>query len=477
MALQTLTVLQKTLRLQAVIARGAAGAKFKKIWLLPLLLIMVTAMASTADAKVYIDINSPGGKLLPLAIQKIANLKPSSKSINPIGTTALEDAEAYKLKYIIMDALKGDIEFSGFFELLNQDAFIEELSGSGLTRGETDFSLWRIIDAELLIKGGIRLDGEKLTAEFRLFDTTRETELLAKRYVGSKDSPRLLAHRFADDLIKKLTGKKGIYSTKIAFISGIGGSKEVYLADYDGHNIRQVTSNGSINISPRWSPDRRKILYTSYMTGHPSIFEQELITGRVSVVSDKKGSNIGGRWSPDGTSIAYTATGKHSPELYIKKNGSRKPTQLTNNYSIDVSPVWSPDGKHLAFVSDRAGNPHIYMIKSTGGKARRVTYKGKYNTDPDFSPDGRTIAFTRLDKTGTNVWTIRSDGSGLKQLTFEGNNQSPSWSPDGRYLVFSRQWAGKVKRLYIIRQDGSGMKRIKIKIGKTTAPSWSPYRR
>ncbi len=470
-------VLQKIKTLHAMLRSGAAIRRYKKIWLLPLLLVIVTTMATAANAKVYIDIDSPSGKLLPLAIQRIADLKPPGKNINPIGTAALEDAAAYKLKYIILDTLKGDIEFSGFFELLNQDAFIEELADSGLTRKETDFSLWRIIDTELLIKGGIRLDGEKLTAEFRLFDTTRETELLAKRYVGSKDSPRLLAHRFADDLIKKLTGKKGIYSTKIAFISGIGGSKEVYLADYDGHNIRQVTSNGSINISPRWSPDRRKILYTSYMTGHPSIFEQELITGRISVVSDKKGSNIGGRWSPDGTSIAYTATGKHSPELYVKKNGSRRPKQLTNNYSIDVSPVWSPDGKHLAFVSDRAGNPHIYMIKSTGGKVRRVTYKGKYNTDPDFSPDGRTIAFTRLDKTGTNVWTIRSDGSGLKQLTFEGNNQSPSWSPDGRYLVFSRQWAGKVQRLYIIRQDGSGMKRIKIKIGKTSAPSWSPYRR
>ncbi|VAV83927.1 tolB protein precursor, periplasmic protein involved in the tonb-independent uptake of group A colicins [hydrothermal vent metagenome] len=453
--------------------------RYRRILILSAFLIMITALtlAAPARAKVYIDINSPGGKLLPIAIQKIADLEKTRLSVKPIGKAARADAATYKLKYIIMDALKGDIEFSGFFEVLNRNAYIEDVSDSGLTRSETDFSLWRIIDAELLIKGGLRLDGDKLTAEFRLFDTARETTLLAKRYVGSKDSPRLLAHRFADDLIKKLTGKKGIYSTKIAFISDVGGSKEVYMADYDGKNIKQVTSNGSINISPRWSPDRRKLLYTSYMTGYPCIFEQELITGRVSVISDKKGSNIGGRWSPDGRRIAYTATGRKSPEVYIRDNSSRKVTQLTNNYSIDVSPVWSPDGKRIAFVSDRAGNPHIYMIKSTGGKVRRVTYKGKYNTDPDWSPNGKTIAFTRLDKTGTNVWTIRADGTGLKQLTFEGNNQSPSWSPDGRYLVFSRQWAGKVKRLYIIRKDGSGMKRIKIKIGKTSAPSWSPYRR
>ncbi len=457
----------------------ATMTRYRKILILPTFLIMLMALtlAAPARAKVYIDIDSPGGKLLPIAIQKIADLEKNKLGVKPIGSAARADAATYKLKYIIMDALKGDIEFSGFFEILDKNAYIEDVSDSGITRSETDFSLWRIIDAELLIKGGLRLDGNKLTAEFRLFDTARETTLLAKRYVGNKSSPRLLAHRFADDLIKKLTGKKGIYSTKITFISGIGGSKEVYMADYDGKNIKQVTSNGSINISPRWSPDRRKLLYTSYMTGYPCIFEQELITGRVSVISDKKGSNIGGRWSPDGRRIAYTATGRKSPEIYIRDNISRKVTQLTNNYSIDVSPIWSPDGKRIAFVSDRAGNPHIYMIKSTGGKVRRITYKGKYNTDPDWSPDGKTIAFTRLDKTGTNVWTIRSDGTGLKQLTFEGNNQSPSWSPDGRYLVFSRQWAGKVKRLYIIRKDGSGMKRIKIKIGKTSAPSWSPYRR
>ncbi|VAW38541.1 tolB protein precursor, periplasmic protein involved in the tonb-independent uptake of group A colicins [hydrothermal vent metagenome] len=442
-----------------------------------LVMLMALALAAPARAKVYIDIDSPGGKLLPIAIQKIAGLEIPGSGVKPISSAARADAATYKLKRSIMDALMGDIKFSGFFEILDKNAYIEDISDSGLTRDETDFSLWRIIDAELLIKGGIRLDGEKLTAEFRLFDTGRGTTLLAKRYVGSKNSPRLLAHRFADDLIKKLTGKKGIYSTKIAFISNVGGSKEVYMADYDGKNIKQVTSNGSINISPRWSPDRRKLLYTSYMTGYPCIFEQELITGRVSVISDKEGSNIGGRWSPDGTRIAYTATGRKSPEIYIRNSSSGKLTQLTNNYSIDVSPVWSPDGKRIAFVSDRAGNPHIYMIKSTGGKVRRITYKGKYNTDPDWSPDGKTIAFTRFDKTGTNVWTIRPDGTGLKQLTFEGNNQSPSWSPDGRYLVFSRQWTGRVKRLYIMRKDGSGMERIKIKIGKTSAPSWSPYRR
>ncbi len=432
-----------------------------------LTVLLLFAIQPEALPKVYIDIDSPAGRKLPVAIQEFVELRTIFSTAPGVDTEAIGEE--------LMDALAGDLALTGFFDIIDKEAYLEDPDASGITRRDTDFSLWRAIGAELLVKGGIKVKGERLTVEFRLFDTIRGSELLAGRYVGRLNDPRRIAHRFADDLVEELTGKKGIFSTKLVFVSDRSGTKELYVSDYDGRNVRRVTYNGSINLSPRWSPDGRRILYTSYVNGRPCLYVKDLRSGVVRTVAARPGSNIAGRWSSDGSRIAFTASGKLSPEIFILELETGRYFQLTNNYSIDVSPAWSPDGSMLAFVSDRAGNPHIYVVDSGGGRPRRLTYKGKYNSTPAWSPDGRTIAFAGLNGSSFQIWTINVDGTGLRQLTHEGNNLSPSWSPDGRYIVFHREVRGGGSSLYIMRRDGSGVRAIDTGTGNETSPSWSPY--
>ena len=439
-----------------------------------------------AGAKVYIDINAPGGVRLPIAVQELVRAKPAfDLNLNASNTKDTKEAVETRKQADLIERLNAEIyatlvaniEFSGIFDYIERDAYLEDIEDSGVTARKTDFSLWRAIGAEIVVKGGFNVYNGKLTAEFRLFDAVKETQLIARRYISNETDPKAVAHRFIDDVLKRLTGVRGIFSTKIMYLKSRGVSKDVYISDYDGTGELRLTDNNSINLSPQWSPKGDRFIYTSYMGDNPALYMQDIQSGKVTVVSNKKGINIGGRWSPNGRQVALTTSGKKSPELFVKginSKGSGK--QLTKNHAIDVSPTWSPDGKLIYYISDIAGNPHIYVINSKGGRAKRITYDGTYLATPSISPDGTILAFSRLDKTGFNIWTIRTDGSRLTQLTFDGDNQSPSWSPDGRFIVYDRKKTPKSKTsIFIMRRDGSNPTRISRGKINHTSPAWSPY--
>jgi len=425
--------------------------------------LLATLLPRAAEAIVYINIESPSGKKIPIALQETVFMKAP--------TEAEKAAYAY-VKAEMTDALLGDMEFAGLFEVISQSAHIDE--GMGLTSDQTDFSKWRGAGAELVIKSGISIDSGTLTVELRLFDTVREIQLVGKRYETEVSNPRALAHKFMDDTYLKLTGKTGIFSTKITFSSTRTGNKEIYISDYDGKNVNQVTQNGSINLHPRLSHDGRHILYTSYMKGQSAVYRQELSSGKVWPVTEYKGITIGGRWSPDDKHISLAYQGPKSTEIGIIATSNWGLKQLTDNYSIDVSPAWSPDGKTIAYSSDMAGNPHIYVIDSKGGKPRRITFEGIFLSTPEYSPDGSLIAYARMDLGKFNIWVMSANGGNQSQLTFSGNNTEPSWSPDGRYIVFSRKSEGGDVSLYMIRKDGTGIRRLDIGPGNESLPSWGP---
>ncbi|MFQ5329929.1 MAG: Tol-Pal system beta propeller repeat protein TolB [Thermodesulfobacteriota bacterium] len=427
-------------------------------------ILLTVALPSPGASRIYIDINAPAGKTLPLAIQEI-KIVDNAPSVAYLGKE-------------VGDVLAGDLNFSGLFELIDRDAYIEDINETGLTAAATDFREWRIIGSQLLIKGGIRFEGEKVTIDLRLFDVVREKVLVGKRYIGTAENMRGVAHRFADKVIDRLTGERGIFSTKLLFTSDGSGSKEVYIAHFNGDNIQQITRNGAINLSPQWSPDGSRMIYTSYKEGQPYIYLRDLSSGFEWKLLDKPGINISGRWSPDGSKVAATLSINGNPELYIIDVKTRRLTRVTKSYGIDVSPSWSPDGKRLVFVSDRAGNPHIYMIKSDGSGVKRMTYEGKYNTTPAWSPRGDQIAFARLVDGNFHIFLIRPDGRGITRLTSSGDNETPSWSPDGRYIAYSSLSKGgeeEQRALYIMRSDGTHNRRVVSGIGNSSAPSWSPY--
>jgi len=432
-----------------------------------LITVFLLAAAVPAWSKVYIDLEAPSVARLPIAVQEFKHLGPEPASPE-------EAAEAARISSELTGTLTGDLRFANLFNVIDSSAFLEDPETAGITAEETDFEQWRLVGAEALIKGGFKAEGGRLTFEVRLFDTIREKSIMARRYVGNAEKPGRLAHYFADQLYQELTGRKGIFTTKLVFISKRTGNKEVYLSDYDGKNAKRLTRNGSINLSPKWAPDGKKIVYTTYTPGWPVLYMLDLRTGRTSVISKRQGINIGGRVSPDGLKVALTMSTEKSPELFVLDLVTGEKKRYTNNYGIDVSPSWSPDGKNVVFVSDISGNPHLFVLDFATGKTRRLTFKGQYNSSPAWSPDGKMIAFSRADKGTFHIWVIKPDGSGSAQLTFEGNNKSPSWSPDGRYIVYNSTVNGK-SSLYIMQADGGGIERVSTGIGGETTPAWSPY--
>lgn len=429
--------------------------------------VFVCLFGSPTAAKVYIDLEAPTVARLPIAIQEF-----KYTGVTPESTEEREMVEG--VAAALKKTLEEDLDFSGLFKVIDSEAFLEEAAQAGLDAKDTNFGEWRMIGADTLIKGGFKIEGKKLTVEVRFFDTIKEKRILGRRYIGNSRSPSRLSHYFADQLYKELTGKLGIFSTKLLFISNNSGNKEVYLSDYNGDNTRQITRNGSINLSPQWSPDGKKILYTSYKKGCPCLYMLDLRSGRDQVVSNKDGLNIGGRFSPSGDTIALTMSGKRSPEIYLLELDSKEYTRLTNNYSIDVSASWSPDGQQVAYVSDISGNPHIFMLDLETSRRKRLTYSGNYNSSPAWSPDGKMIAFARANSGNFDIWAINSNGIGGARLTTRGNNKAPSWSPDSRFIVFSSTQKG-ASSLYIIRADGTGLRKINTGVSNETTPTWSPY--
>lgn len=427
-------------------------------------IFLVTLLTEQGSAKVYIDINAPTGKRLSIAIPDIKNFKAPHES-SDVGI---------KLR----DILTQDLDFSGFFDIIDKKAYIEDPNRTDKASDEIDFKDWKVINAEVLIKGSFVANEEELTVELKLFDVFQEKMLVGRRYVGKKTNMRAIVHKFADEVIEALTGEKGVFDTKLLFISNASGNKEIYVSDYDGYNVKQITKNNSINLSPQWSPDGKRVLYTSYKEGQPYLYMMELATGGEIKLSSYPGLNIGARWSPTGREVAMTLSKDGNPELYILALDGMKLKRLTNNWAIDTSPTWSPDGNKLAFVSDIGGNPHIYVINSDGTGLSRLTFEGKYNAAPAWSPKGDKIAFARMNEGKFDIWVMNADGNSQSHLTSgTGDNESPSWSPDGRYIVFAstrNRNAGN----YIMQSNGENQRQIRfedIKRGEQTSPTWSPY--
>jgi len=423
--------------------------------------------AGPADAKVYIDLAAPSIKRLPLAIQEFRFIGEDSFSVDQRERTGA-------VAQAMLNTLKKDMYFSGVFKIIDNDAFLEESENAGFDMDEIGFKDWRMIGADALVEGRFRYVDRRLVVEVRLFDTVRQTIIMSKRFIGNPDRPGRLAHFIADRVYREITGRKGIFTTKMLYVSKVTGNKEVYLSDYDGGHRVRITANRSINLSPRWSPDGKRMIYTSYKRGYPYLYMFDMLTGHDEVISSKQGINIGGRFSPDGTKIALTLSTKRGPDLFILKLGGGGYERLTNNYGIDVSPTWSPDGTKLAFVSDRSGNPHIFVLDLRTNRTRRLTYGGRYNASPAWSPDGTKIAYARADNGTFNIWVVDAARGTQVQLTYEGNNKSPSWSPDGRFIAFTRSSGGRGS-LYIMQADGMGLRKIQTGPGDVTTPSWSPF--
>jgi TolB protein len=432
---------------------------FFKTILFGLILSSLFVLPATAAR---IEISAPGEQTIPLAITRLL----------PMGIGNTQPAVATE----VQEVLEGDLDLSGLFDFVDPAAFLSDAGKLGLRRNEVDFYQWRMLGAEALIKGGYSVSAGKVTIELRLFDVITQRLLTGRRYTGRLKDVRKIAHTFADQVLKSLTGEKGPFSTKIAYISKRTGHKELYLMDVDGHHPIRMTNHRSIVLNPDFSPTRKELIFTSYKKGNPDLYRKEIYTGRESRLSLKPGLNIGGRYSPDGREIALTLSKDKNSEIYLLGTDGTIHRRLTNHYSIDVDPSWSPKGNKIAFVSDRRGNPNVFIVDIHSLEVTRLTYEGKYNATPAWSPKGGRIAYSRLDDGIFNIFTIREDGTDERQLTFgTGNKEHPRWSPDGRFLIYSNDLGGKGKSIWIMRSDGTGAKRISAPGADDSHPAWSHH--
>ena len=425
----------------------------KKIFIA--LLIFLVAAAASAEQN-FIEVTAPGNRALQLAIAPTVALSGSADT-----GIAGELAELFRF----------DLTLAGLFAV--QEARVKE-GKSGIRPGDFDFAPWKASGADLLLKTAYSVTGSSFTLECRLYDVIRGTELTAKRYSGDLKELRRMGHTFSDEIMRAVSGEKGPFSGKIAYVSNTTGNKEIYLMDYDGFNSQRLTGNRAINLNPDFSPSGREIIYTSYKKGNPDLYRRELFTGAEARISSSRGINIGGAWAPDGNRIALASSKDGHSQIYLITKDGKQLARLTRNAALDVSPAWSSDGSRLAFVSDRLGKPQVFVMNVDGSNVHRLTTSGAYNVGPRWSPRDDRIVYCRQQGNGFQIYAINADGSGDTRLTSEGSNEHPRWSPDGRFIIFSSKRGGR-EALYVMRADGTGQTRVSRGKGEESHPAWTRW--
>jgi TolB protein len=289
-------------------------------------------------------------------------------------------------------------------------------------------------------------------------------------------------------MMKELTGQLGIFSTKIAFAAApkAGKSKEIFIADFDGRNIVQITNDGVPTMSPSWSPDGSKLTYTSFKKGRAQIYVFNLLTRKSYTLSRSTGNSSGADWSPDGKTVAYSMSNEGKTSIYTMRAFDGSGVQpLVQGSGLEVEPAYSPDGRMIAFASGRFGNPHIFVRDLGTGQDTRITFAGWYNSSPAWRPDGKKLIFAGYDRQidRYDLFNVNPDGRQLERITLDqGDNENPTYSPDGRFILFQsnrREGGGKGKmpsyKLYIMTRDGAGQRPLNLPFADVTMPSWSPY--
>jgi TolB protein len=413
---------------------------------------------SGSDPYDYIDISNPFLRKIPLAIPLFKN---------ETGTP-----EEARLSKTSADLLADSLEFTGYFKILDHQAFLFDPQTDGILTPQINFSNWTVIGAELLVTGLFKENNGNIAMELRLFDTFKGQRVLGKKYAGKTVDQRRMIHRFCSEVMKYLNGSKGVFASKIAFVSTGSGNKEIYSCEFDGYDPRQLTRNHSITLFPAWSSNGRYLAYTSYKQGKPDLFIKNLPEMQETSIT-KKGLNITPAWVPGKFELAATLSFSGDQEIYLLTGSGKIIKRLTYMQGSDISPSWSPDGKKLAFVSNRSGNPQVYIQDMVSGKVRRLTYEGNYNTQPSWSPRGDKIAYASFGENRHNIFVIDVEGRQPLQLTYEsGDNEAPSWSPDGSLIVFSSTREGP-SRIYVMTASGTDQRRLLALNGQQTNPKWS----
>jgi TolB protein len=396
------------------------------------------------------------------------------------GGTADQSGFSQKLA----DLAAEDMRMTGRFDVIDRAMYVENPHTAGVKPGEFDFGDWAVIGAEYLIKGNFAIGDKTLTVQFRLFHVPTRKMLVGKEYTGKPDDWYLMVHKFGNDVVYELTREKGIFGTKIAFVSrGKTEETELYVVDIDGRNLKRLSFLGGKAKNPTWSPDGTQIVFAWENSANQTdtqnyLYSVPVAGGQPKLLFSTKGLIVSPRFSPSGSRIALAISYNGNMEIYTIGATGGQPKRLTVSHAIELFPAWSPNGEQMAFISDRAGGPQVWKMKSDGSEPQRVSYFGAYNMSPDWArtPNGERIVFSTRESGGFHILMMTPEGGDVTVITQGqgfGSCEYPSFSPDGRAIALtSSSGGGRTVRLF--NTDGSYTKLL-TRVGTDDKnPSWSP---
>jgi TolB protein len=371
--------------------------------------------------------------------------------------------------------IQADLTRSGFFKTLAEEDMLTKPTLVENVR----YRNWKALGQDYLLIGRVEEIAGKYQVQFRLLDVYKGAQLVGQQWPSvSENGLRKVAHQISDMVYEKLTGKKGVFSSRISYITVITKannkkSHKLNVADADGYNEQSIYSSSEPLMSPAWSADGKKIAYVSFENKRPEIYIQTLVTGKRIKVPSFKGANNSPAFSPDGTELALVLSKDGSFDIYIFNINNRSFRKVTKSYGIDTEPSWSPDGRNIVYTSDRGGKPQLYMVPSTGGQSERLTFDGDYNARGSFSADGKNLVMIHMNKGDYRIAVMDMATHTINVLTAGRYDESPSFSPNGDMILYSSR-KGKASILSSVSVDGHMRQNLSFGNGEEREPAWLP---
>lgn len=420
---------------------------------LPAVSITFFLLASVAAAQeeVFLKVTNPGLQRIVIGLAPF----PSRPGVDPIAASQF------------LNTLRADLEQTVVMGLLPEEhaRLVEVAPGNPvLTRQR-----WRAVGAQLLLEGTFSGAGNQLVVEAQLWELTSGEIAYSRRFQSGTNLASTMAHTLANELVKLLTGKPGPFLSRIAFISDRSGAKELWLMRWDGSDPQQLTTHGSIALSPAFSPNGDRLAFTSYLRGRPELFILRPTQGVFKPLSTLPGVNTSASFSPDGQQVAFAAGDGGNTNIWVVSVEGGAPVQLTTTRGISTQPAWSPNGRQIVFTSTMGGSPQLYAIDAEGTNLRRLTFEDSFADEAAWAPDGVRLAYTTQIAGRFQIAVLDLRSNQRTVIDGPGNNESPCWSPDGTMLAFVSTRTGR-KQIFIT--DPSGRPRQITSEGNNTQPSW-----